>query len=66
VQLDAGTHQVELRYESKYFKTGSLLSLLALIFLLVAGAISLLLARREGARAPEPRPTAPAQSSVPH
>jgi hypothetical protein len=46
VYLEAGSHTLEFRYDSKYVKGGTLLSLLAIVFLGLVGLVSILRARR--------------------
>jgi hypothetical protein len=46
VYLEPGTHTIEFKYDSKYLKSGLLLSLLALAFLAITGGVSLVGAHR--------------------
>lgn len=46
VYLGAGSHTLEFRYDSKYVKGGTLLSLLAVGFLVLVGLVTILRARR--------------------
>jgi hypothetical protein len=52
VRLGAGSHTVEFRYESKYFRIGSILSLFALLALVGLGAAALV-RRKPGPRIPQ-------------
>jgi hypothetical protein len=46
VYLEAGSHTLEFRYDSKYVKAGTLLSLLAVALLALVGLVSIIRARR--------------------